>query len=181
MRQRAIVGIAGLLLCLCPSILANDKGKEYEAVRNAGVTIAQAIQKLEKRYRAVALEAEVESWRDTFVFEIELIDRVNERKIEIKLDMTSGEVLREQITSIASWLGSDDERLAAVDAVTRNGFGMHEAIVVARKLATGHIYEAELEREKGVTFVKVKLYTPKGKEKVIVDVETQSIIPVLKR
>ena len=173
--------IAGLLLFSSSLVLANDKEGEIDAIASSVVTIAQAIRKLEKRYRAVAVEVEVESWRDIFVYEVELIDGEGERKIEIKLDMTSGEVLKEGITSIASWFGVEDKRQAAADAVTKNGFGIHEAIVVAEKYVTGHIYEAELEREKGITYVKIKFYTANGKEKAIVDVETQSIIPVLKR
>jgi len=165
----------------CRHLWADEKIDKERQISTAAVTLSQVIQDAEKRYSAVAVEAEMEVWKNSVVYEVDLIDLKGARKIEIKLNIASGKVLDEQVTSIASWFVENNKKLVAVEKSIANRFGIYEAIVFAKQHVDGRVYEADLKQEKGITFIKLSFLTPNGKKKFVVDIETKIIIPVLKR
>jgi uncharacterized membrane protein YkoI len=181
MKGLGFAGAAGLcMLVAVPSARSGNEQRTIEAIRSAAVSLTQAVEDLEKEYEAVAVEVEVDSWHGSLVYEVELFDQDETRRIEVKLDMNTAEVLEEKIERAASRKKGDEEKRPAVEAVVESGFGIVQAIALAERQVDGIVYEAELEQKKGVTFVKVEIQGPDGRRKIIVDVHRKSIIPVLR-
>jgi uncharacterized membrane protein YkoI len=169
----------GLLVAL-PSSSADDEEQKLAALEGARIGIVQAIQKLEQQYQAVAVEIEIDSWRKMPVYEAKLFDGVKKQKIEVTIDVMNGEVLKENTTKLATWLEFDGDDQLAVDASIKNHFGLTQALELAQKHSSGVAYGAELSHERGVSFAEIKMQTATGKQKVIVDIENKSVVPVLK-
>lgn len=181
MKCLGFAGTAGLcMLVAVPSARSGNKRRTIEAIRSAAVSLAQAAADLERKYNAVAVEVEVDSWHGSLVYDVKLFDQNETRRIQVKLDMNTAEVLEEKTDRAASLLNGNDETRPAVEAVVKSGFGIVQAIALAERQVDGIVYEAELEQEKGVTFIKVELQGPGGRRKIVVDVHRQSIIPVLR-
>lgn len=180
MRCATIIFSTVLFLSAGPPSRAGDKKQVLSALGSAELGIVRAVLQCEERYRAVAVEIEAETRRDKVVWEVELVSPDKERTVKVDLDMKSGKVLEQHITFVHSMFLKDDDR-RAVDAAVENGFGLVQAIELARRHVSGTVCEAEMEYENGIAFIKVETRGPDGKQKVIVNIETKAIIPVLKK
>lgn len=169
------VSIAAGMIFLCFSAGADDDWAEARAAQTAGLDMARAVTMLEEQYGASALEVEVDDRMGTFVYEVELFDVSGGQEIEVELDLNTGEILSEKIKSDEHWKTGGAGKAFLADAVQYSGFGIAQAISRVRAQNLGTVYEAELKSNMGEPTVEVKVFSPRGKQKIFMDIGAESL------
>lgn len=138
------------------------------------------VRALERKHGAIVTEIEAEGKKGYSHWEIELFDDDGNRKIEIQLDWETGEVQKTRPKQFNKWLFRSKRQLAC-EKVRETGFGVLDAVALVSETAVGTLKEAELEYQEGIAFVIVQFDSGITRQKWIVDIQKQTLIPILKR
>jgi len=168
------------------SAIADDHGNDQAlsalALQRANYNIEQAIEKVNTDYSGYITEFEVDDYKNQAAYEIEVINLVTEEKRELKLSLEDGSLLKEKNKNIKV-LGInrlDDDELFAIKELQTSEFKLSETIALLKEKYSANILEFELDSKKGISFYKFKLITEQGKKRVLVDIKTGNVIPVMK-
>ena len=151
------------------------------AIENATIQPDVAIATVTSKYKGKLKEFELEDHDDKLVYEISLIDAEAGEEIRLEMSAESGEIIKEERSSIGSWFSRSWRSKEKYQRLQESEVTLQDAVAKAQKIEPGVLMEVELEQEKGVVFFEVKLITNKGKRKVIVDLTSGKPIPVTKQ
>jgi len=160
----------------------NDQALSALALQRANYSIEQAIEKVSSDYTGYITEFEVDDYKNQATYEVEVINLVTEEKREVKLSLEDGSLLKEKSKNI-KLLGInrlDDDELFAIQELQTSEFKLDETIALLKEKYNANILEFELDSKKGISFYKFKLITDQGKKRVLVDIKTGNVIPVMK-
>jgi uncharacterized membrane protein YkoI len=152
------------------------------ALQRANFSLEQAVEKVNTEYAGHIIEFEIDDYKNKATYEIETINIETEQKHKVKLSLEDGSVLKEESKSIKI-LGLnrlDDDELFALKELQTSDFKLSSTIATLKEKYNASIIEFELESEKGISFYKFKLMSEQGSKRVIVDIKTGNVIPVMK-
>lgn len=182
MKYPKLVGVALVFTSLF-ALADNDDALTGFALQRANYSLDQAIEKVNASYQGHIIEFDVEDDNNQLSYEIEVIDLISEEKHKIELSLENGSVLKEKSSSIKV-MGMDrldDDELLALEELQASDFKLRPMMNMLKDKYKADILEFELENEKGITFYKFKLINEQGVERVLVDVKTGHVIPVMKK
>lgn len=151
------------------------------ALQSANFTLDQAIEKVKADYKADIIEFEIDEYENNTAYEIELFNTETHEKHKIKLSLNDGSVLKIEKKNLKV-LGVnrlDENEKIAINNLRSSNFDLSKTVIELKQKFKGNILEFELDNEKGVTFYKFKLMGEQGLTRVIVDVQTGNLIPVI--
>lgn len=167
------------------SAIADDGDKEHLlsalALQRANYSLEQAIEKVSTDYTGQITEFEVDDYDNQATYEFEVINLVTEEKRELQLSLEDGSVLKEKNkgTKILGINRLDDDKVFAMKELQSSDFKLNETIALLKEKYNADILEFELESKKGISFYKFKLIGEQGKKRVLVDIKTGNVIPVM--
>ena len=173
---------AALAMTSLSVVADNDHALSALALQRANYTIEQAINKVNTDYAGHITEFEVDDYDNQAAYEFEVINLATEEKRELKLSLADGSLLKEKNKGIKI-LGMnrlDDDKLFAMKELQSSEFKLNETIALLKEKYNADVLEFELESKKGITFYKFKLIGEQGKKRVLVDIKTGNVIPVMK-
>lgn len=152
------------------------------AVQRANFTVEQAIQKVSNDYTGLITEFEVDDHNNKAVYEFEVINLAGEEKRELLLSLEDGSLIKDKNkgTKILGINRIDDDKVYAIQELQNSNFKLAEAIAMLQDKYQATLLEFELESEKGISFYKFKLLGEQGKQRVLIDIKTGNVIPVMK-
>ena len=154
------------------------------ALKNATFTQQQALEKVSANYVGQITEFELDDHNNQAVYEIEIINLKEDEKYKVKLSLINGTILKEERSSLSNLLGTtrlDSDELYALQQLQASDFNLQQTIKHLTDKQNGQLIEFELENEKGITFYKMKLVTEQGTQRILVDVKSGDMIPVIKK
>lgn len=154
------------------------------ALKNATFTQQQAIEKVSANYTGQITEFELDDHNNQAVYEIEIINLKKDEKYKVKLSLINGTILKEKKSSLSSLLGRmrlDNDELLALQQLQASDFNLQQTIKELTTKQNGQLIEFELENEKGITFYKMKLVNEQGIQRILVDIKSGDMIPVVKK
>jgi len=160
----------------------HDQALSALALQRANYSVEQAIEKVNSDYTGYITEFEVDDYNNQASYEIEVINLITEEKRELQLSLEDGSLLKEKSKNVKI-LGInrlDDDELFAIKELQSSEFKLDETIALLKEKYQANILEFELDSKKGISFYKFKLITDQGKKRVLVDIKTGNIIPVMK-
>lgn len=149
------------------------------ALQRANFSLEQAIDKVATDYAKHIVEFEIDDHNNQATYDIEAVNLKAEEKHKIELSLTDGAVLKHKTKNGLSRL--DDDDLLALQELQASSFNLSATIAQLKQKYAADVIEFELENKKGITFYKFKLMGEQGLTRVIVDVTTGRVIPVMKR
>ncbi|GDY25368.1 MULTISPECIES: PepSY domain-containing protein [unclassified Agarivorans] len=174
--------VAAAVALTSTAAIADDDALSALALKKAGFSLEQAIEKVNTTYPGHITELELDDYKGQAVYEVDVINLAQEQQHKLKLSLSDGEMLKNESSKLTI-LGvskiDDDERLA-LEQVAESELSLQQTIAMLNDKYQAQVLEFELENEKGITFYKFKLLGQQGKQRVIVDVVTGETIPVLK-
>lgn len=163
------------------SVMADDSLSTL-ALQRANFSLEQAVEKVNADYPGHITELEIDDYNNQATYEIETINLETDVKHKVQLSLEDGTVLKEKNKSLKV-LGMhrlDDDELFALKELQVSNFKLGSTIAVLQKKYDASVIEFELESEKGISFYKFKLMGEQGTKRVIVDIKTGNIIPVMR-
>ncbi|WP_369433882.1 PepSY domain-containing protein [Psychromonas sp. MME1] len=168
--------ICGVTIALASfTALADDDALSVLALKNAKFTVEQAIEKVSQEYKGSIVEFEVDDHRGQASYEFEIVNLQSEQKYKLQVSNEDGSILKEKTTNLKS-----DEK-EAVNTLTAAKLNLKSTLTLVRQKYNAEVVEFELKNKKGITFYKFKLYDENGRKRIIVDVETGEMVPVMKK
>ncbi|QFU22092.1 hypothetical protein FM038_007975 [Shewanella eurypsychrophilus] len=149
------------------------------AIQRANFTLEQAIEKVSTDYAKHIVEFEIDDHDNQATYDIEAINLEKKQKHDIELSLADGAVLKHKTKDSLRRL--DDDDLLALKELQASKFNLGATIAQLQLKYSADVFEFELENKKGITFYKFKLMGEQGLTRVIVDVTTGKVIPVMKR
>ncbi|TEW53970.1 hypothetical protein E2R68_10830 [Psychromonas sp. RZ22] len=166
------------------SVMADDDNAlSALALQRANYSLEQAVEKVSQDYKGQITEFEVDDYHNRSSYEIETINLVTSEKHKLHLSLEDGSILKEKSSSI-KMMGInrlDDDELFALKELQTSDFKLDKTIAMLKEKYNADVFEFELESEKGITFYKFKMVGEQGIKRVLVDVKTGSVIPVMSR
>ncbi|WP_019614964.1 PepSY domain-containing protein [Psychromonas ossibalaenae] len=164
------------------TVAADDDALSVLALKRASFTLEQAVEKVTTDYQGQIIEFELDDHDGQSTYEIEVINLQKEEKYKLHLSTADGTVLKEKSRSLSTLGFSrlDDDEYQALKELETSQFSLSSALAELREQYTAEVMEFELENEKGITFYKFKLIDQQGRKRVIVDVKTGEMIPIMK-
>jgi len=159
----------------------DDNALAALALQRANYSLEQAIEKVNSEYAGHIIEFEVDDYKNQATYEIEVINLVKEEKYKLQLSLENGEVLKEKNKNIKT-LGInhlDEDELFALNELQTSDFKLSNKIALLKEKYMANIIEFELESKKGITFYKFKMMGEQGIKRVLVDIKSGNIIPVM--
>ncbi len=152
------------------------------ALKRANFTLEQAIEKVSNDYPGQIIEFELDDHKGQTSYEIEVINLQKEEKYKLQLSTADGSLLKEKSRSLKIFGLNrlDDDEYQALEELAASEFNLKSTIALLREKYNAELVEFELENEKGITFYKFKLIDQLGRKRVIVDIKTGEMIPVMK-
>lgn len=172
---------AALAFTSLSAVADDDNALSALALQRANYSLEQAVEKLSTDYPGHIVELEIDDYQNQATYEIEMINLVKEEKHKLQISLEDGSVLQEKSKSIKI-LGInrlDDDELFALKELQASDFKLNETIQHLKEKYNGDILEIELESEKGISFYKFKLMSEQGMKRILVDIKTGSVIPVI--
>ena len=163
------------------AVADDDNALSALALQRANYSLEQAVEKVNNDYPGHIVEFEVDDYQNQATYEIEMINLVTEEKHKLHISLEDGSVLKEKSNSIKI-LGInrlDDDELFALKELQASDFKLSETINRLKEKYSADIIEFELESEKGISFYKFKLIGEQGMKRILVDIKTGSVIPVM--
>ena len=176
--------ILGLYVISTAALAGQDDVITRLAIEKAKIKPEQAMEIISKQYsgsRLSEFSVDDDDSTDRMVYEFNIIDKVAGEKIEVTVDPETGNITEQERESIRSWYKKDQSFDKKKYQQLFEGTTLQEAIAEAKKVVPGVLLEAELEHEKGIVYFETELLTPKGVQKVIVDMATGRPIPIANR
>lgn len=174
--------VAAVIAVTSAAAIADDDALSALAMKKAGFSLEQAIEKVHNSYPGQITELELDDYKGQAVYEFDVINLAQQQKHKLKLSLADGEMLKNESSKL-SILGvskiDDDERLA-LEQLAQSELSLQQTVAMLNTQYQAQVLEFELENEKGITFYKFKLLGEQGKQRIIVDVATGETIPVLK-
>ena len=181
LKKNTLIGLITLEMIVVGFLAkADQSGMLHGGALSAQFDLPATAKALERKHSAIVTEIEAEGKKGHSHWEIELFDADRNRKIEIQLDWKTGEVQKTRMKQFNNWLFRSKKQLAC-EKVREMGFGVLDAVTLVSEAAVGTFKEAELEYQENIAFVIVKFDVGTVKQKWIVDIEKQTLIPILKR
>jgi len=172
---------AALAFTSLSAIADDDNALSALALQRANYSLEQAVEKVSNDYQGQIVEFEVDDYQNQATYEIEMINLVTEEKHKLQVSLEDGSILKEKSksTKILGINRLDDDELFALKELQSAEFNLSETIQRLKEKYNADIFEFELESEKGISFYKFKLMGEQGMKRVLVDIKTGSIIPVM--
>jgi uncharacterized membrane protein YkoI len=173
---------ASLALASLSAFADEDDSLSALALQRANFSLEQAVEKVTTDYAGHITEFEIDDYKNQATYEIETINLDTEQKHKVQLSLEDGSVLEEESKSIKI-LGLnrlDDEELIALKELQVSNFELGSTIAALKQKYNANVVEFELESEKGISFYKFKLMGEQGAKRVLVDIKTGNVIPVMK-
>ncbi|MEE1674948.1 PepSY domain-containing protein [Agarivorans aestuarii] len=174
--------VAAAVALTSTAVMADDDALSALAIKKAGFSLEQAIEKVHNTYPGQITELELDDYRGQAVYEVDVVNLAQEQKHKLKLSLADGEMLKNESSKL-SILGvsklDEDERIA-LEQLAESELSLQQTVAMLNNKYQAQVIEFELENEKGITFYKFKLLGEQGKQRVIVDVASGETIPVLK-
>ncbi|MDO6618548.1 hypothetical protein Q4557_17600 [Shewanella sp. 5_MG-2023] len=148
------------------------------AMQRANFSLEQAIEKVSTDYAKHITEFEIDEHNNQAIYEMEAVNLDAQKKHKLELSLEDGAVLKHKTKNSLSRL--DDDELLALQELQASDFNLATTIATLKQKYQADIFEFELENKKGITFYKFKLMGEEGAKRIIVDVKTGTIIPVIK-
>lgn len=150
--------------------LAGPSAIELEIVNNAKLSLAQAIEQVERETNGTVIEAELDDDDDMYFYELGV---VTEQGIErVYLNPASGAVVGRRAPGMATGQAKRGE------AVRNAGIGLIEAIRIAEERTGGKAVEIDLDRERGGYVYEVKTIQAGLEHEVEIDAQNGEILHV---
>ncbi|HEY3488195.1 MAG TPA: PepSY domain-containing protein, partial [Gammaproteobacteria bacterium] len=137
-------------------------------------------ERAQKEFPGVLYEYELEEYKDTFVHEVELLDPEQNKKHEIKIDISSGEVVQAFTERGNPWF-EKDEAMDAAKTIKKRGFSMLNAMAQLPRDGSTLLTDAKFKQTQGISFFELEFFGQNGEEEILVNAATQSIIPRFKK
>lgn len=172
---------ATLAFASLSAFAGNDDSLASLALQRANFSVDQAIEKVSNDYSRHITDFEIDDDNNQATYEIETINFKTEQKYKVQLSLEDGNVLKENSKSLKI-LGMnrlDDDELFALKELKASNFKLSETIATLKQTYNADVVEFELESEKGISFYKFKLMGEQGAKRVLVDIKTGNIIPVM--
>jgi uncharacterized membrane protein YkoI len=173
---------ATIALASLSAFADDDDSLSALALQRANFSLEQAVEKVTTDYAGHIIEFELDDYKNQASYEIETINLDTEQKYKVKLSLEDGSVLKEESKSIKI-LGLnrlDDDELIAIKELQESNFELSSTIATLEQKYNANVVEFELESEKGISFYKFKLIGEQGAKRVLVDIKTGNVIPVMK-
>lgn len=161
-----------------------DRVEEAIHLNRAKVTEVEAMQLIQQAYPGSIYEFEFEEHEGVWVYEAEVVDQSKGKLNEVLLNPETSEIkLREtEKLAVLGFNRFDEGEQAALDLIEATNYSLVGHLAKLKAEQPGYIQEVELEHSKGVSYYKVKMLSQDGaKKKVILDIENNSMIPVMDR
>ncbi|HEX7034963.1 MAG TPA: PepSY domain-containing protein [Pseudomonadales bacterium] len=144
---------------------------ELEIVNNAKLSLAQAIEQVERETNGTVVEAELDDDDDMFFYELGV---VTEKGLErVYMNPASGAVVGRRAPGMAT--GQVQKK---GDAVRNAGIGLIEAIRIAEERTGGKAVEIDLDRELGGYVYEVKTIQPGREHEVQINAQNGEVLAV---
>ena len=179
MKGTKLICIALAFTPLAAFAYKEDDALATLALQRANFSLEQAIDKVSTDYAKHIVEFEIDEHDNQATYDIEAISLKAEVKHDVELSLKDGAVLKHKTKNSLSRL--DDEDLLALQELQASKFDLSATIAQLKLKYSADVIEFELENKKGITFYKFKLMGEHGLTRVIVDVTTGKVIPVVKR
>ncbi len=159
---------------------ANNDGLSELALKRAGFSLEQTVQKVTKSFPGKITELKLDDHNHQSVFEVEVINEQQEIKHELKFSTADGRLLKTETTSLSSagFSSLDDKDRLMLSQLDTSKFNLQASIKRIQKEYGSSIVELELENKKGITFYQVELSNDK---ELIIDVLTGETIMLTKK
>lgn len=145
-------------------------------MEKSGVTASVAIETALGKYPGIVYEYELEEDDDRFVHEIEVADLESKRTHKIAIDAQSGEIVEVKSSRASSWFNESDD-VKAARVINEHRLPLLGALEKATSGKNDFLTEIEFEHKQGINFFKIELVDSNGEKDVLVDIESQDIIP----
>ncbi len=148
------------------------------AIEKSGVTSDKAIDIAKSTFNGTIYSYELDAKRTKLVYNIKLANPAKKESYQVVIDASDGMVLKESIMR-----GEDPKsarRFAAVDALKKAGFTVKDAIAKVNPKGELLVTEVDFRGRQGINFLEVEAVNESGRQKMLVDIDTKSVIPGLK-
>ncbi|MEZ5524374.1 MAG: PepSY domain-containing protein [Pseudomonadales bacterium] len=159
---------------------ADDKSAFYnsaqQAISKSGLTATSALELIQQDYRATPYEYELDRDDHRLYHEIKLVNGETKEKIEVKVDIETGQ---QQVRR--STLSKKDEGKQKIAAILHNEVSLIDAIQIANLNETALLLEAEFEIKDGFTYYEIEIYDGSQERELLVNPDTKTVIPTFEK
>lgn len=145
-------------------------------IGKSGITASVAIERALGEYPGIVYEYELEEDDDRFVHEIEVANLESKRTHKIAIDAQSGEIVEVKSSRASSWFSESDD-VKAARLISKYELPLLGAVAKATSGNSDFLTEVEFKHKQGISFFKIELVGAGGEKDVLVDIESQDIIP----
>lgn len=165
LRRSALAGAA-----LLAAAFASADRIELEIVNNAKLSLAQAIEQVERETNGTVFEAELDDDDDMFYYELGV---ATEQGLErVYMNPASGAIVGRRAPGMTTGQAKQGE------AVRNAGIGLIEAIRIAEERTGGKAVDIELERELGGYVYEVKTIQRGLEHEVAINAQNGEVLAV---
>ena len=132
--------------------------------------------KIEKQYSGVISEFEIDVEKGVLIYEISLIDTDSETITEFEFNAKDGQLLSQKVEALEA---DDMDGLQAVILMEDINQSFYSLVHKAMDGRHGHIVEAQIDHDLGISYLEIKLINAAGKHRLAFDIKNQRPLPLL--
>ncbi|GGI87244.1 hypothetical protein GCM10007978_26210 [Shewanella hanedai] len=132
--------------------------------------------RIEKQYSGVISEFEIDVERGELIYEVSLIDTENETITEFEFKAKDGQLIHQKVETLEA---DDKDGLQAVLLMEEINQSFYSLVHKAMDGRHGHIVEAQIDHDLGISYLEIKLIDEAGKHRLAFDIKNQRPLPLL--
>ncbi|CAA0084416.1 Uncharacterised protein [BD1-7 clade bacterium] len=148
-------------------------------IKKSGTTPAKAFELVNKAFPGLIYEYDLEMQDVGLVYEIRTINPDNNKKHTAYVNLSTGQIQSAREYASNTWFEKSYHK-AVIDKAVKVKFPLDKAISMVLDKYHGFVIDGEIQAKKNVDYYSIELITENGKEKFLVDIEDQEIVPVVK-
>lgn len=132
--------------------------------------------KIEKQYFGVICEFEIDVENGELIYEVSLIDTERETITEFEFKAKGGHLIHQKVETLEA---ADKDGLQAVLLMEDINQSFYTLVHKAMNGRHGHILEAQIDHDLGISYLEIKLIDEEGKHRLAFDIQNQRPLPLL--
>ncbi|ACA89033.1 MULTISPECIES: PepSY domain-containing protein [Shewanella] len=132
--------------------------------------------KIEKQYSGVICEFEIDVENGELIYEVSIIDTQRETITEFEFKAKDGHLINQKVETLEA---DDKDGLKAVNLMEDIGQSFYSLVHKAMDGRHGHILEAQIDHDLGISYLEIKLIDETGKHRLAFDIQNQRPLPLL--
>ena len=136
----------------------------------------QMLQDVENQFSGLATDITTKQENDGIIYQVEMVDLVNNRIEKLYFDALSGQLLRKRTQDLTF---VDTNKLQAVAKILERNQTLSNLLKKFTKSHAGIVLNARLDRDLGINYLELELLHVDGRIKLAFDLDQMQPLPLL--